>query len=259
MPRPLITLLTDFGSSDPYVGVMKGVIFDVCPDAVIVDLTHEVQPFEIAEGGFLLAQSWLHFPNGTVHLAVVDPGVGSRRRPVVVEAGGHFFVGPDNGLFSMVFAAALSNVRHVTASKYFRDPVSSTFHGRDIFAPVAAHLANGVTAAKFGRTITDYTRLDFFRPVRSAKRAWTGTVLHIDRFGNIVTNFLADEFRERMLEMRTGLQSVNRAAEYYADVPFGELFVVAGSSGFLEISVNQGSAARVLGVGLGAPLELRLR
>jgi S-adenosyl-L-methionine hydrolase (adenosine-forming) len=259
MPSPLITLLTDFGSSDPFVGVMKGVIFDICPDAVTIDLSHEVHPFEIAEGGFLLAQSWPHFPNGTVHLAVVDPGVGSRRRPVVVEAGGHFFVGPDNGLFSMVFAAALSNVRHVTASKYFRDPVSSTFHGRDIFAPVAAHLANGVTAAKFGRTITDYTRLDFFRPVRSAKRAWTGTILHIDRFGNIVTNFLAEQFRERMLEMRTGLQSVNRAAEYYADVPFGELFVVAGSSGFLEISVNQGSAARVLGVGLGAPLELRLR
>jgi S-adenosyl-L-methionine hydrolase (adenosine-forming) len=258
MTRPIITLLTDFGSTDPFVGVMKGVISGICPEAVTIDLSHEVQAFEVAQGGFLLAQSWQYFPKGTIHVAVVDPGVGSNRRPIVVEADGQLLVGPDNGLFSMIFDAGPHKVRHITAERYFRKPVSMTFHGRDIFAPVAAHLAMGAKPAKLGKTIADYTKLEFFRPIRTAKRAWTGTVLHIDRFGNIVTNFQAEAFAASTFEVRVGLRTVERTASHYSEVPFGELFLITGSSGFLEISVNQASAAKLLGVGIGAPLELRL-
>src|SRR5450432_870609 len=141
---PIITLLTDFGLVDHFVGVVKGVILGICPEARMVDITHAVTPFEIAEAGFLLAQSWRYFPKGTIHMAVVDPGVGSSRRAILAEAGGHFFVAPDNGLLSLVFAEEEHRVREITARRYFREPVSQTFHGRDVFAPVAAHLAAGV-------------------------------------------------------------------------------------------------------------------
>jgi S-adenosylmethionine hydrolase len=233
---------------------MKGVIAGICPSAETIDVTHEVQPFEIAQGGFLLSQGWRYFPKGTIHVAVVDPGVGSSRRPILAEAGGHLFIGPDNGLFSMIFE---KKVRHITAERYFRHPVSTTFHGRDVFAPVAAHVAAGVAPAKMGKLVADYTKLDFWQPVRSGKRTWAGIILHIDRFGNVVTNFRSTEFT-RSFEIRAGLQTVGTLAERYSEMPFGELFIISGSAGFLEISVNQGSAAKLLGVGLGAPLELRL-
>jgi S-adenosylmethionine hydrolase len=256
---PIITLLTDFGLADHFVGVVKGVILGICPEARMVDITHAVTPFEIAEAGFLLAQSWRYFPKGTIHMAVVDPGVGSSRRAILAEAGGHFFVAPDNGLLSLVFAEEEHRVREITARRYFREPVSQTFHGRDVFAPVAAHLAAGVALAKFGKRIEDATRFPFAGPVRTARRNWTGSIVQIDRFGNLITNFKTAEFGPRQpFELMAGLSTVSRIEANYEAAGMGELFAIAGSSGYFEIAVGQGSAARVLGCGVGAPVELRV-
>ncbi len=261
MRRPIITLTTDFGLADHYAGTMKGVILGICPQAEIVDLSHEVGAFEIIEGAFLVTQAYRYFPRGTVHVVVIDPGVGTSRRPILVEAAGQRFVAPDNGVLSMIFEREKHKVRWVTAQKYFLKSVSRTFHGRDIFSPVGAHLARGVTPAKMGKLITDYMRLHFERPVRTARCGWTGTILKIDRFGNLITNFPAADFPDldqRPFEMSAGLQTVNRLARNYAEYGPGELFVIAGSSGYLEVSSSQASAAKILGCGVGAPVELRL-
>jgi S-adenosylmethionine hydrolase len=194
----------------------------------------------------------------------VDPGVGSARRPILAEAGGQFFVAPDNGVLSMVFEPlppASEKVRHITAERYFLQPLSQTFHGRDVFAPVAAHLAAGVAPARFGKRIHDHVRLDFFRPRRTGKRVWTGLVLHADRFGNLVTNFRVDEFpgvTTRPFELNVGLEKLSRLAGNFAAVEPGELAVMVGSSGYLEVVANQSSAAKRLGCGAGAPVELVL-
>ena len=261
MRRPIITLITDFGLSDHYAGVMRGVILGICPQAEIVDISHEVGAYEVVEGAFLLAQTYPYFPRGTVHVVVIDPGVGTARRPIVAEAAGQRFVAPDNGVLSMMYAREKPKVRWITAEKYFLKPVSQTFHGRDIFAPVGAHLARGIAPAKMGKQITDYLRLHFERPVRTARRAWTGAVLKIDRFGNLVTNFPAEEFpdlQKRPFEMSIGLETVNRLARNYAESGPGQLFVIVGSSGYLEVSASQASAAKMLGCGVGAPVEFRM-
>ncbi|HVP49303.1 MAG TPA: SAM-dependent chlorinase/fluorinase [Bryobacteraceae bacterium] len=261
MRRPIITLITDFGLSDHYAGVMRGVILGICPQAEIVDISHEVGAYEVVEGAFLLAQTYPYFPRGTVHVVVIDPGVGTARRPIVAEAAGQRFVAPDNGVLSMMYAREKPKARWITAEKYFLKPVSQTFHGRDIFAPVGAHLARGIAPAKMGKQITDYLRLHFERPVRTARRAWTGAVLKIDRFGNLVTNFPAEEFpdlQKRPFEMSIGLETVNRLARNYAESGPGQLFVIVGSSGYLEVSASQASAAKMLGCGVGAPVELRI-
>ncbi len=255
----IITLLTDFGLADHFVGVVKGVILGICPEARIVDLTHSVTPFEIAEGGFLLAQAWRYFPKGTVHMAVVDPGVGSSRRAIVAEVAGHLFVAPDNGLLSLIFAEEEHRVREITAVRYFRQPVSRTFHGRDVFAPVAAHLAAGVAPAKFGKRIDNATRFPFAGPVQTARRNWTGSIVQIDRFGNLITNFKVAEFAPKQpFELMVGLGTISRIETNYEAAGMGEVFVIAGSSGYFEIAAGQGSAARTLGCGVGAPVELRV-
>ncbi|MGH9627643.1 MAG: SAM hydrolase/SAM-dependent halogenase family protein [Bryobacteraceae bacterium] len=260
MRRPIITLTTDFGASDHFVGVMKGVILTICPQAQIVDISHDVHPFEISEGAFLISQAFPWFPKSTIHTVVVDPGVGTARRPILLEASGQYFVAPDNGVLAMVYGKIKKHrVREVTAEKYFLQPVSRTFHGRDVFSPVAAHLASGVPPSRFGKTIEDYLKPAFGKPERTGKRVWTGTILKIDRFGNLITNFEAQELPDLMLthfEMAVGIQSVSRMAKSYAD---GEgVFVIVGSSGFLEIAANQASAAKQLGCGVGAPVELTL-
>src|SRR5712692_8673996 len=261
MRRPIITLTTDFGLADHYAGTMKGVILGICRAAEIVDISHEVGAFGVTEGAFLVAQAFRYFPRGTVHVVVIDPGVGTSRRPILVEAAGQRFVAPDNGVLSMIFEREKHKVRWVTAQKYFLKSVSRTFHGRDIFAPVGAHLARGVAPAKMGKLITDYLRLHFERPVRTARRAWTGAVLKIDRFGNLITNFPAEEFQElnrRPFQLSIGLETVSRLARNYAESGPGELFVIVGSSGYLEVSACQASAAKLLGCGVGAPVELRM-
>ena len=261
MRRPVITLTTDFGLSDHFVGTMKGVILGICPEAQIVDISHEIGAYAITEGAFLLAQAYRYFPRGTVHVVVVDPGVGTARRPILAEAAGQYFVAPDNGVLSMIYLREKHKVRWLRSEKYFLKPVSRTFHGRDIFAPVGAHLARGLAPAKFGKLITDYMRLNFEKPVRTARRGWTGTILKIDRFGNLITNFPAADFPDletRPFELSVGLQTVTRFARNYAECRPGELFLIVGSSGYLEVSASQASAAKMLGCGVGAPVELRI-
>jgi S-adenosylmethionine hydrolase len=261
MLYPLITLTTDFGTSDHFIGTMKGVILGIAPKARIVDISHEVGPFEVSEGAFTIAQAYSYFPKKTIHVAVVDPGVGSTRRPILAEMGGQYFVAPDNGVLSMIFSREKARVRHITNEKYFLHPVSRTFHGRDIFSPVAAHLARGVTPARFGKLIDDYLRLTLEKPNRTGKRVWTGTILRVDRFGNLVTNFSIDEFpqvKTRPFELNVGLDKLTRLALTFTECEPGELFTIAGSSGYLEVATNQGSAAKKLGCGAGSPVELVL-
>ncbi len=259
MAAPLITLTTDFGLSDHYVGVMKGVILSICPRARIVDISHGIGAFEIAEAAFLLSQSYLYFPRGAVHVVVVDPGVGTSRRPIMVQAAGRYFIAPDNGVLSMVYAREKHRVRVISNERYFLQPLSNTFHGRDIFAPSAAHLASGVLPARFGKLIGDYLRLDFDKPARTGRRTWTGAVLKVDRFGNMVTNFAAADFPDlskHAFEMAAGPRRINVLARHYAECGPGEPFLIVGSAGYYEISVGQASAAKLLGCAAGAPLEL---
>lgn len=252
----IVTLLTDFGLADHFVGVMKGVIASIAPTAQLVDLSHEVPAFSVVEGAFLLEQSWRYFPAGTIHVAVVDPGVGSPRRALLVEEGGHFFVGPDNGILSTVLG---KKVRALNQPKYWLAELSTTFHGRDIFAPVAAHLANGVKAASFGPRISDALRSPLLTPVRLSRRTWTGSVLRVDRFGNLITNFLVAEFgslRNRPFVLSLGLEQTELFASTYTNCPEGELCVISGSCGYYEVSMAQASAAQRTGLRVGSPLEL---
>lgn len=259
MLKPILTLTTDFGLSDHYAGTMKGVILSICPQAQIVDIGHEVSPFEITEGAYLIAQAYRYFPRKTVHIVVVDPGVGTSRRPILMEAAGQYFVAPDNGVLSMIYTREKHRIRLISNEKYFRHPVSRTFHGRDIFSPVAAHLASGVAPARMGKLIEDYLRPAFQKPQRAGKRTWSGRILKIDRFGNIVTNFHTEDFpdlEKRNFAMVIGPHETSVLAHTYAESSPGELFVIVGSSGYLEVSVSQGSAARKIGCESGSLAEL---
>jgi S-adenosylmethionine hydrolase len=259
MRKPILTLTTDFGLADHYVGVMKGMILGICPQAQIVDITHEVTAFEIAEGAFTIAQAYRYFPKKTVHVVVVDPGVGSDRRPIVVEAGGQCFVAPDNGVLSMIYSEEKHKVRQISNETYFRHPVSRTFHGRDVFAPVAAHLAAGVAVSQMGKLIRDYERAEFETPRLNGTRSWSGRVLKIDRFGNVVTNFRVRDFGDLgSFSLAIGLEEIRRSAGSYAEAVAGELFAIAGSSGYWEVSVNQGSAAGRMGCQIGSVVELTI-
>lgn len=257
----MITLLSDFGLADHYVGAMKGVIAGIAPEARVVDLSHDVPAYGVMEGAFLLEQSWRYFPRGTVHVAVVDPGVGSERRGLLVEAAGHLFVGPDNGIFSYVLSETGAKVRALEKPAYWLPQVSATFHGRDVFAPVAAHLAAGVKPARMGRSIEDARRSTQMVPSRMSRRSWTGTVLRVDRFGNLITNFSIAQFpdlRSRVFDLGVGLERVEIWARTYANCPEGVLCVIEGSSGYYEISLAQQNAAARTGLRTGSPLELNL-
>jgi S-adenosylmethionine hydrolase len=261
MSQPILTLTTDFGVDDHFVGAMKGVILGICPNAQIVDISHGVKPFEIGDGAYTIAQAWRFFPRRTVHVVVVDPGVGTARRPILVEAGGHFFVGPDNGVLSMVYLREASKVRLISNDRLFRHPVSQTFHGRDIFAPVAAHLAAGMSPAHIGEPIDNYLKPDFVKPHRAGKRTWIGQILKIDHFGNIITNFHSDDFADLALQpfqLALGPVMVTALARNYAECGPGELFVILGSSGYYEVSLAQGSAVSKIKCEAGAAIELQL-
>ena len=259
MLNPLITLTTDFGVTDHFAATMKGVILGIAPKARIIDVTHQVRAFEIAEAAFVIAEAYRYFPAKTIHVIVVDPGVGSARRPLLAEMGGQYFVAPDNGVLSMIFEREQAKVRHVTADRYFLKPVSRTFHGRDIFAPVAAHLAAGIPPARLGKLVTDHLRLNLGHPTQTGKRTWTGAVLKVDHFGNLITNLHIDRFldiRTRPFELNVGLEKIARLALTFSEGEQGEMFVIVGSSGYIEVSANQASAAKILGCGVGSPVEL---
>ena len=252
----VITLLTDFGNADYFVAAVKGVILTINPLVSIVDITHEIPPQDIEAGAFTLLTCYRDFPAGTVHVAVVDPGVGSTRRPIVVSAGSQYFVGPDNGLFSYVLDREPSHQTfHVTASEYFRETPSSTFHGRDIFAPAAAALAKGVKPAKLGPRIGDEVRLAPLAPTKRGK----GRIIHIDRFGNCVTNFtradVAETEGKRFLVKR---RVITAFRQFYGDEDGSknQIFAIWGSAGFLELSVNGASAAQLLNAKRGDPITV---
>lgn len=259
--RRVITLLTDFGFSDPFVGVMKGVILGINPDAVLVDLCHGTTAHDPSEAAFLLATSYRYFPKGTIHVAVVDPGVGGPRRPILVACDGHLFVGPDNGLLVPIAErGGPLAVRAITAAQHFLHPVSATFHGRDIFAPVAAYLSLGAEPANFGELIDDYVQLALPRPSRSDASSIRGQIFHVECFGNLVTNVAKADLEEltagaplTTLVAQAGDRTVP-VVSYYGQVAPGAPGAVIGSWDYLEIFVNQGDAARLLGLGRGSEL-----
>ncbi|WP_321474591.1 SAM-dependent chlorinase/fluorinase [uncultured Paludibaculum sp.] len=258
---PLLTLLTDFGLRDHFVGVMKGVIAGIAPKTQVIDISHEVEPYQVAQARFLLSQSWPYFPKRTVHVCIVDPGVGSERRGLLVEAEGHRFVGPDNGLFSDLLGRKGAKVRHLSNTKLWLKNISQTFHGRDVFAPIGAHLSAGVIPAKVGPLVSDALRQTTSAPVRTGRRFWQGEIVHIDRFGNLITNLPAEEFssmQPKGMALKVGLLVVTKVLTSYAAARDQEPFLITGSSGNLEVAVNQESAAKMLGVGLGAPVELEI-
>jgi S-adenosylmethionine hydrolase len=252
--RPIITLLTDFGSHDPFVGMMKGVIASICPAALVVDITHEVPPQDIRTGAFFLERSFSYFPRGTIHVAVVDPGVGTRRHPLAVRSEGHVFVGPDNGLLGI--AARRPRVVRLTQASYFRAQVSNTFHGRDIFAPVAAHLAAGAPFESLGPRLARMVRLANVRPRRVAG-GLRAAVATVDRFGNLVTNIDEEGWRSvRRPKLVAGSFHATQLSPSYGAVPRGELALVLGGYGLLEIAAREASASKILGLGSGALVEL---
>jgi len=259
---PLITMTTDFGLSDGYVGIMKGVILGIVPDATIVDITHDIQPHAISQAAFVIAAAAPYFPPGTVHLVIVDPGVGSERRAIAVQMKKTFFVAPDNGVLTHVLRPFTGDpnpvkIVQLTRRKYWLSKVSSTFHGRDVFAPVAAHLAAGVPLNKLGKPIDDPVLLDLPRPRQRADGVLEGHVIYVDRFGNLVTNIPAAWLGDSMQwRVEVAGRAVERIHVTYADVRRGQLLALIGSSGMLELSVREGSAALMLGAGEGAPVTV---
>ena len=263
MKPSLITLLTDFGTQDHYVASMKGVILSIHSRCALVDITHQVTPHNVEEAAFLLANAYSFFPKGTIHLCVVDPGVGGPRKAILMMAGGHFFVGPDNGLFTLV--AWRENVKGVialTRSRFFLPAVSATFHGRDIFAPVAAHLSLGVKPQAFGSRIEDWVKLKFPQPrIREGKLS--GEIIHIDAFGNLITNVreqgLFEFARGSSPVLRVGRRTIRGIRRGYWEGKPSEPMALIGSSGFLEISVREGNAREVLRLKKGDRVQIQLR
>ncbi len=257
----LITLTTDFGTSDWFVGTMKGVMAGIAPQARLIDLTHEIPPGNVRAGAFALAAAFRYFPKRTVHAAVVDPGVGTTRKAIAVQTRRYIFIGPDNGVLSWALRnETISRIHLVQNTRYFLQPVSRTFHGRDIFAPAAAHISHGLPVQELGPVVTGLIRLPWPEPRRS-KNAVDGEVLYVDRFGNAITNIPASlvEGLGADLTVFHGRNQLCRVASFYGAVAAGRAVAVAGSSGFLEIAVNGGSAAQVLSLAVKARIIVRSR
>jgi hypothetical protein len=259
--NPIITLTTDFGMSDHLVGTMKGVILKINPDARIIDIGHNVMPFDVLDAALTIGQAYRHYPPRTIHVVVVDPGVGAQRRPILVSGDQHYFIAPDNGVLSVVYEEEQKvTVRHITADHYFLNPISNTFHGRDIFAPAAAWLSKNWQTSSFGEEISDYVRFTLPKP-KTTDGVVKGVVLKVDNFGNLVTNLSAEDFPQLLapsptFKMSVGTREITKLAQTYSQGTPGEIFALVGSSGFVEISVNRGSAARALGVQRGAEVSL---
>ncbi len=254
----IITLLTDFGLRDHFVASMKGVMLGLNPDLIFVDISHLIPRGDVFSGAFTLGQAYHCFPVGTIHLAVVDPGVGTARKGLAVAAGGHFFVAPDNGLLTYVFKNHDSFAAHeITADHYFRKPVSSTFHGRDIFAPIAAWIARDIPLPQIGPAVANPIRLKIPEPVRIQDTLIQGTILAVDQFGNLITNLRPEQvpYNSKIL---AGKREITSFRTTYAEGLPEEVFVVPGSTGYLEIAVKNGSAASVLNLKSGSPIGVVL-
>jgi len=257
----IITLTTDYGTEDHLVGTLKGVILKINPDVTIVDITHHVTPFDLLDGALAIGEAYSYFPPKTIHVVVVDPGVGTERRPILVSGQNQYFIAPDNGVLSLVYEREEKFVvRHANAKHYYLQPVSKTFHGRDVFAPVAAWLSKGWQTASMGEEIQDYKRFALPRP-KAADGTVKGVVLRVDAFGNLVTNFRSEDLPEsarngKALNLQVGNHAVTKLVETFAQGEAAESVAYFGSSGYLEIGVNKGSASRVLGLGRGTPVVL---
>ncbi len=262
-PR-IVTFTTDFGLNDAFVGIMHGVVLNIHPETRIVDICHDVDSYDVPEGAWTIAQAYRFFPPRTAHVVVVDPGVGSKRRPILAETENYVFIAPDNGVLSMVEAREPKfTVRHITADRYFLNPVSQTFHGRDIFAAVAGWLSKGIDPSEFGPEITDYVRLSLHTVERIGENNLRGVVLKVDKFGNLVTNIGEQEAPELFASggpppihiLISGL-TISRMCKSYAEGGDEEYFGILGSSGYLEIASRQASAAQKLNAGVGSPVGI---
>jgi S-adenosyl-L-methionine hydrolase (adenosine-forming) len=263
LARTIVTLTTDFGTADPFVSMMKGVILGINPDVELVDISHDIRSYDVMEAAYVIGQAYRYFPPRTVHVVVVDPGVGTARRPLLVSADRHTFVAPDNGVLSVIYAREEAlYVRHITASHYFLEPVSNTFHGRDVFAPVAGWLSRQVETTKFGDEIKDFTKFALPLPKRLSEKEVKGLVLRVDRFGTLMTNLTSADLPELFgaksaaFKITAGKGEVTHLRTAYADGAPGELFAILGSSGYLEIAGNRASASQTLGIGRGVEVTV---
>lgn len=262
MKSSIITLLTDFGLKDPYLASMKGVILRINPRCTLIDITHQVNPHDVEEGAFILANAYSTFPKGTIHLAVVDPGVGGPRKPILLVTENYFFIGPDNGLFT--FALQQEKVKQgmaLTCPKFFLPRVSTTFHGRDIFAPVAAHLSSGIRPKAFGKNIDSWVELPFQKP-RAKEGKLLGEIIHVDTFGNLVSNIdqrrLFQFSKDRSFVIRVGRRIIRGLKKRYSEGKKNEPIALFGSGGFLEISIREGNAQKLLKVRRRDPIKIQL-
>lgn len=267
-PSGIVTLTTDFGSADSYVGIMKGVILAIAPDVRLVDITHHVSPQQIHQAAYMVQTFYEYFPTGTVHLVIVDPGVGSDRAPIVIETPQGWFVAPDNGVLTYIWRDAIErwgpercHARLLSERRYWRSDISSTFHGRDIFSPVAAHLARGVPTDMLGPRLPAPVEASLEQPGPHRCGGLVGRIIHIDHFGNCITNITPRHLEEgglgRGLAVEIIGQRIEGLSRTYSDAQLGTLLTLIGSSGRLEISVRNGSAAQTLGVGIGDTVRVR--
>ncbi|MHC4479676.1 MAG: SAM hydrolase/SAM-dependent halogenase family protein [Planctomycetota bacterium] len=260
---PPIVLLTDFGFKDSYVGVMKGVIRRICRTADVIDLSHNIMPQDVAEAAFVLAASYRYFPERSIFVCVVDPGVGTERAVLYMRSNRQAFLAPDNGLLSVLAEeSGRDELRRVSAQKYFLKQTSTTFHGRDVFAPVAAHLAEGVEPRELGPIVRTMRQMRLPRPMRCADGSLRGEIIYIDQFGNLITN-IRDDIVERSFEVSpdqvaVGIKRrlIRGVSSTYADAGEGDLLALIGSSSYLEVAVNRGSAAGMLGCEKGDTVTL---
>lgn len=273
---PVITLTTDFGTSDAYVGAMKGVILGINPDAVIIDLTHSIEPQNIGQAAFVFSTAYTYFPDGTIHLVVVDPGVGTRRKIVVLASPRAFFVAPDNGVLSYVVQAHSRRKTQpqrgfptegtrkklppplkafaITNPRYWHHPVSQTFHGRDILAPVAAHLSLGVSPQEFGDNLSHLLAFPVPRPYAEASGEVIGHVVHVDRFGNLITDVTREDLASQDVSIEVAGRDIRGLSSSYEEA--GELLAIFGSSGYLEVAARSKSAATLLGLKVGDVIRI---
>ena len=265
MPNRLVTLTTDFGLNDHFVGTMRGVIFNINPQAQIVDICNAVNSFDVLDGALTIAQAASYFPSDTLHVVIVDPGVGSQRRPILVTNEKQVFLAPDNGVLSLVYERSERlSVRHVTAEHYFLQPVSQTFHGRDVFAACAGWLSKGVEVSKFGEEITDYIRFAAPKPKPIDEKSFKGVVLKTDKFGNLITNITPKDIPQLFEEappafkVTVGKAEITKMKNAYAQATPGELFGILGSMGYLEISANRAAANRLAGADRGSDVTVVL-
>ncbi|HSR68989.1 MAG TPA: SAM-dependent chlorinase/fluorinase [Acidobacteriota bacterium] len=264
--QPIVTFLSDFGTREYYVGAVKGAVLSACPDACIVDISHDIASHDLLEAAFTLDSAYRTFPSRTIHLVVVDPGVGSSRRALVVSTENCYFVGPDNGVLSLIYQREeVNRVVSIESEHYFRQPVSPTFHGRDIFGPVAGSLAHGIQIDKFGPEVDDYKRLSLPGARKVSDDEVEGIVLHIDKFGNVITNLRPQEV-SRLVERQTspaafhlGEAEIRRHCRYYSEAQPNEVVSLVGSSGYFELAALKQPAARLLGAKRGSKVRLKVK